>query len=264
VSADPAGLFSLAGRVALVTGSSRGLGRQMALAFARAGADVVISSRKAEACEVVATEVRELGREALAQPCHVGDWAQCDALVEATYQRFGRLDVLVNNAGMSPLYPSAVELTEDLFDKTLAVNLKGTYRLCAVAGERMVAARGGSIVNVSSTGSTLVRGDALPYGAAKAGVEALTIGFAETLGPAVRVNCIKPGPFATEISKVWDRDAFERAARTFPLRRAGRPEEIIGAALFFASDASSYVSGTLLPVDGGQTVSRADSGDAAP
>jgi NAD(P)-dependent dehydrogenase (short-subunit alcohol dehydrogenase family) len=261
VSGTPAEVFDLTGRVALVTGSSRGLGRQMALAFARAGADVVISSRKADACERVAAEVRDLGREALAHPCHVGDWAQCDALVEATYARFGKLDVLVNNAGMSPLYPSAAELTEALFDKTIAVNLKGTYRLCAVVGERMVAAGSGSIVNVSSTGSTLVRADALPYGAAKAGVEALTFGFAETLGPSVRVNCIQPGPFATEISEAWDWDAFERAARAFPLRRAGRPEEIVGAALFLASDASSYVSGVVLPVDGGQRIARPDSGD---
>lgn len=264
MSSGPAQLFDLTGRVALVTGSSRGLGRQMALAFARAGADIVVSSRKAEACEEVAAEVRELGREALSQPCHVGDWGQCDALVAATYERFGQLDVLVNNAGMAPLYPSAAGLAEELFDKTVAINLKGTYRLCAVAGERMVAAGGGSIVNVSSTGSTLVRGDALPYGAAKAGVEALTVGFAETLGPAVRVNCIQPGPFATEISDAWDWDAFDRAARAFPLRRAGRPEEIVGAALFFAADASSYVTGAVLPVDGGQRIARPDSGDARP
>lgn len=261
---DPAALFDLGGRVALVTGSSRGLGREMALAFAAAGANVVISSRKAEACEQVAAEVRELGREALVHPCHVGDWAQCDALVAAAFERFGRLDVLVNNAGMAPLYPTPTGLTEELWDKTIAVNLKGTYRLCAVAGERMVAAGSGSIVNVSSTGSTLVRGDALPYGAAKAGVEALTVGFAEALGPAVRVNCIQPGPFATEISAAWDWNAFERAARAFPLRRAGRPEEIVGAALFLASDASSYVTAAVLPVDGGQSIARPDSGDTLP
>ena len=127
----------------------------------------------------------------------------------------------------------------------------------------MAADGGGSIVNVSSVGAALVRGDALPYGAAKAGVNALTVGFAEALGPRVRVNCIMPGPFATEISEHWDWGAFERAARAFPLRRAGRPAEIVGAALYFASDASSFTTGTVLAVDGGQSTARPDSGEAS-
>ncbi len=257
----PGELFDLSGRVALVTGGSRGLGREIALAFAAAGADLVIASRKRDACELVAKEVGELGREALAHPCHVGEWGQIDALVEAAYERFGKVDVLVNNAGIAPLYPDPMGLTEELWDKTLAVNLKGPYRLCANVGTRMAAGAGGSIVNVSSVGATLVRGDALPYGAAKAGLNALTVGFAESFAPKVRVNCIMPGPFATEISDAWDWEAFKRAARAFPLRRAGQPREIVGAALYFASDASSYTTGTVLPVDGGQSVSRPDSGE---
>jgi NAD(P)-dependent dehydrogenase (short-subunit alcohol dehydrogenase family) len=260
----PGERFDLSGRVALVTGSSRGLGREIALAFAAAGADLVISSRKPEPCERVAEEVRAMGREALAHPCHVGDWSQNDALADAAFEHFGKVDVLVNNAGIAPLYPDPLSLTEELWDKTLAVNLKGPFRLSANVGSRMMAAGRGSIINVSSVGAIQVRGGSLAYGAAKAGVNAITVGFAEAFSPQVRVNCIMPGPFATEISDQWDWDAFRRAARAYPLRRAGRPDEVIGAALYFASDASSYTTGTVLAVDGGQSISRPDSCDAEP
>jgi len=258
----PAEIFDLSGRVALVTGGTRGLGHEIVLALAAAGADVVVSSRKQDACEEVAEEVRALGREALPHACHVGSWDQVDALSEAAYERFGKVDVLVNNAGMAPLYPSPLDLTEELWDKTLAVNLKGPYRLTAQVATRMAAGDGGSVINVSSVGATLVRGDSLAYGAAKAGLNALTIGFAEAFGPQVRVNCIMCGPFATDISQHWDWEAFDRSARTFALRRAGRPPEIAGAALYFASDASSFTTGTILPVDGGQSSARPDSGAA--
>ncbi len=258
----PAELFDLSGRTALVTGGTRGLGREIAIAFARAGADVVVSSRKADACDRVAAEIEELGREALGHPCHVGSWEQVDRLADAAYERFGKVDVLVNNAGMAPLYPDPLGLTEELWDKTLAVNLKGPYRLTAKVATRMAAGDGGSVINVSSVGATLVRGDSLPYGAAKAGLNALTIGFAEAFGPKVRVNCIMPGPFATDISEHWDWESFEHSARAFPLRRAGAPGEIVGTALYFASDASSFTTGTILAVDGGQSTARPDSGEA--
>ena len=144
-------LFSLEGRVAVVTGGSRGLGREMVLAFARHGADVVIASRKIEACEALAEVVREeTGREALAVSCHVGEWAQCEALIEAAYGHFGHLDILVNNAGMSPLYPSLPEVSEALWDKVIGVNLKGPFRLSALAATRMAEAGGGSVINISS------------------------------------------------------------------------------------------------------------------
>jgi NAD(P)-dependent dehydrogenase (short-subunit alcohol dehydrogenase family) len=259
----PAELFDLSGRVAIVTGGTRGLGREIVLAFAAAGADVVVSSRKQEACEAVAEEVRALGREALSHACHVGSWEQVDALADAAFEHFGKVDVLVNNAGIAPLYPDPLGLTEELWDKTIAVNVKGPYRLTAKVGTRMAEGDGGSVINVSSVGATLVRGDSLPYGAAKAGLNALTIGFAEAFGPKVRVNCIMPGPFATDISDNWDWEAFEHSARAFPLRRAGQPREIVGTALYFASDASSYTTGTVLPIDGGQSTARPDSGDAA-
>jgi NAD(P)-dependent dehydrogenase (short-subunit alcohol dehydrogenase family) len=244
--------FDLSGKVALVTGGSRGLGREMALAFARAGADVVIASRKLESCKAVAAEVESLGRRALAVACHVGEWAQCDALADAAYERFGRVDVLVNNAGMSPLYPSLVEVSEALWDKVLAVNLKGAFRLSALVGQRMAGSAGGSIVNVSSIAAERPSPLETPYGAAKAGLNAITLAFAKAYAPKVRVNCIQAGPFSTDISKAWTPAMVAHMERTIPLRRVGRPEEVVGAALYFASDASSFTTGAILRVDGGQ------------
>ena len=248
-----AGLFDLTGKTALVTGGSRGLGREMVLAFARAGADVVIASRKLESCEALASEVeRQTGRGALPVACHVGDWAQVEQLAEAAYARFGKIDVLVNNAGMSPIYDHVSNVTEALYDKVLSVNLKGPFRLTSLVGTRMVEAGGGSIIMVSSNAAEQPRAGVIPYAAAKAGLNAMTVGFAHAFGPKVRVNCIMPGPFLTDISKAWDLEAFNRGARqTIFLQRAGEPSEIVGAALYFASDASSYTTGAVLPVTGG-------------
>ena len=242
----------LEGKVALVTGGSRGLGRAMVLGFARAGADVIIASRKLDACEAVAQEVQsETGRQAMPHACHVGRWQDIDALVVAAYARFGRVDVLVNNAGMSPVYPRPSDVSEELYDKVLDVNLKGPFRLTALVGERMAAAGGGSIINVSSTASIRPTPNVIPYAAAKAGLNAMTEAFALAYGPKVRVNCIMPGPFLTDISKAWDMPAFERQAKGFALRRGGDPDEIVGAAIYFASDASSFTTGAILRIDGG-------------
>ncbi|MGW0357059.1 SDR family NAD(P)-dependent oxidoreductase [Nocardia nova] len=242
-------LFSLAGKVALVTGGSRGLGRQMVLAFAAAGADVVITSRKAEACEAVAKEVAALGRRALAVSCHVGKWDRIDALVEAAYAEFGKVDVLVNNAGMSPLAPSSAQTSEELFDKIVDVNFKGPFRLCALVGERMAAGEGGSIVNVSSSGALMPQPGFGPYSGAKAGLNALTQVFAREYAPKVRVNTISAGPFLTDISKAWS----EQARRFTPsaVGRPGDPAEIVTTALYLASPASSYTTASLIRVDGG-------------
>jgi len=245
--------FDLSGKVALVTGGSRGLGREMVLAFAEAGADIVIASRKQESCDEVAREVEALGRRALAHACHVGQWDALEPLVDAAYERFGHIDVLVNNAGMSPVYPTPADVNEALFDKVIDVNLKGPFRLSALIGARMIAGEGGSIINVSSTGAIRPTGDIIPYAAAKAGVNAMTTGFAKAFGPKVRVNCIMPGPFMTDITKAWDIPAFERSAKAFAIPRGGRPDEIVGAALYLASDASSYTTGSIITVDGGSS-----------
>jgi NAD(P)-dependent dehydrogenase (short-subunit alcohol dehydrogenase family) len=252
-------LFDLSGRVAVVTGGSRGLGREMVLGFARYGADVVIASRKLEDCEALAEEVeRETGRRALPVACHVGRWSDCDALYERTYGEFGRADVLVNNAGMSPLYASLPECSEALFDKVLAVNLRGPFRLSSIFGARMVEEQGGSIINVSSVAAVSPTAVEIPYAAAKAGLNNLTIGLSRAFAPKVRVNCIMPGPFMTDISKAWDKEAFEKvAAQNIPLRRGGEPEEIVGAALYFASEASRYTTGAVLKIDGGTVAAPA-------
>jgi len=243
--------FDLSGKVALITGGSRGLGRQMALAFAEQGADVAIVSRKLEQCETVAAEVRALGRKAFPFACHVGRWGELDGMVEAVYKHFGKVDVLVNNAGMSPLYPSLDQVSEELFDKVVAINLKAPFRLMAVVGKRMHEGDGGSIINISSTASVTPSPGSQPYGAAKAGLNAITGAFAHAYAPNVRVNCIMAGPFLTDISKAWDMEVFEERAARMALKRGGKPEEIIGAALYFASAASSFTTAAVLPVDGG-------------
>ena len=245
-------MTGLKGKVVLITGGSRGLGHAMALGFAAEGAHIAIVSRKLEVCEEAAREVEALGVSAFPYACHVGHWQELDDMVDAVYERFGKVDVLINNAGMSPLYPSLDQVTEELFDKVIGVNLKGPFRLSANVGKRMVEGDGGSIINISSTASVRPSPNSEPYGAAKAGLNAITQSFASTLGPKVRVNCIMAGPFLTDISKAWDMESFNRrVASTMPLQRGGQPGEIVGAALYLASDAASFTTGALLAVDGG-------------
>jgi NAD(P)-dependent dehydrogenase (short-subunit alcohol dehydrogenase family) len=253
-------VFDLTGKVVVVTGGSRGLGRQIATAVARQGADVVIASRKLDACEAAASEIsNETGRQTMAYGVHVGRWDELEPFVDAVYDRFGRVDVLFNNAGMSPVYDKLTDVSEKLFDSVINLNFKGPFRLAALIGERMHAAMkgdgevgGGSIINVSSSGSIRPTGKIIPYAGAKAALNAMSEGLAEGLGPRVRVNTLMPGTFQTDVSKAWDFDAVtEDRKQHTALRRVGQPPEIIGAALFLASDASSYTSGTIIRVDGG-------------
>ncbi|MCZ8172062.1 MAG: SDR family NAD(P)-dependent oxidoreductase [Novosphingobium sp.] len=243
---DP--LFDFTGQVVVVTGGSRGLGYRMVKAFAERGADVVIASRKLENCEKVAEECRALGRRALSFAMHAGRWADCDALVEAVYAEFGRIDVLVNNAGMSPPCASH-EMPESLFDSVLNLNFKGPFRLASQVAHRMSEAGGGCVINVSSTASLHAAPGVVPYSGAKAAINAMTVSLAREYAPKVRVNCIVPGPFLTDIAEAWD--AEKREKQPVALGRPGRPEEIVTAALMLASPASSYTTGTLVRVDGG-------------
>jgi NAD(P)-dependent dehydrogenase (short-subunit alcohol dehydrogenase family) len=245
-------LFDLTGKVAVVTGGSRGIGRSIVQGFAEAGASVVIASRKLDACERAAAEVTSsTGAQAIPLACHVGRWDDCDALTERIYEIFGHCDILVNNAGMSPLYPDLVSITEEYYDKVASVNLKGPFRLSSLIGTRMAEATGGSIINVSTIGSLRPRAHELVYACAKAGLNALTVGLAEAFGPSVRSNAILPGAIATDIAKTWSAEMTRAATDGVPLGRMGTADDFIGTALWLASDASAFVTGELVRVDGG-------------
>jgi NAD(P)-dependent dehydrogenase (short-subunit alcohol dehydrogenase family) len=241
--------FDMTGKVVLVTGGSRGLGYEMVKAFAASGADVIVSSRKLEPCEAVAEEVRAMGRRALPVACHVGQWDAIPALVEAAYDTFGKVDVLINNAGIAPTAPKSSDVTEDLFDKTVGVNFKGPFRLSALIGDRMYAAGSGAIINVSSMAAEKPSPTYPVYAGAKAALNIMTKDHALEFGPKVRVNAIQCGPFWTDIAKSWR----EEADKTSPaaVKRIGRPEEIATTALYLASDRSSFTTGTVIRLDGG-------------
>ncbi|MFC1402154.1 MULTISPECIES: SDR family NAD(P)-dependent oxidoreductase [Streptacidiphilus] len=244
--------LSAEGKVVLVTGGSKGLGRAMALGFAEAGADVVVASRKLGPCEAVADEVRSLGGKALAVACHVGDWQQCEDLVAAAVGAFGRIDVLVNNAGIAPVPASIEAVTSELFDKTLAVNLKGPLRLTALAAAHMPS--GGAVINISSKASLHPTPSTVVYAAAKAGLNAVTRATAQELGPrGIRVNAIVCGTFHTDsLHRSLPTEALQaRMADRISLGRIATADEIVGTALFLAGDASSYLNGELIVLDGG-------------
>src|SRR5471030_2387798 len=242
-------LFDLTGKVALVTGGSRGLGYQMVKAFAGHGADIFITSRKIEGCEKVAAEVNAMGRRAATHACNVANWNELDGLVEAAYAAFGKVDILVNNAGSSPLAPSSLDTPESLFDRIVSLNFKGPLRLMSLVGSRMAAGDGGSSINISSAGALRPRPQIAPYAGAKAALNAITEAFAFEYGPKVRVNTISPGRFLTDVSRAWPEEHKKNA--TAALQRSGRPEEIVTAALYLASSKSSFTTGSIVRVDGG-------------
>lgn len=244
---DP--LFDFTGKVALVTGGSRGLGYQMVKAFATRGADVIIASRKLDACEEVAEECRALGRKALAVACHCGRWDEIDRLIETAYAAFPNVDILVNNAGMGPRMPSH-EVSEQLFDSVVNLNFKGPFRLASQVAKRMADGGGGSIINISSTGAIMPLPEVVPYGSSKAALNAMSVSLAAEYAPKVRVNTLSPGPFLTDIANAWTQQA--RAETPNPRGRPADPQDILTAALFLASPASINVTGSQVRCDGGQ------------
>ena len=248
--------IDLTGKVAVVTGGSRGLGLEISRGLSRAGATVAIASRKLAACEKVVEELVAAGARASAHAFNAGCWGDCDRLHAEVTERWGGAQILVNNAGMSPVAPSSLETTEELFDKIVAVNLRAVFRLSALFGVQMRSANGGSIVNISSSGSLRPSPGFAPYAAAKAGVNVLTNTFAQEFGPKVRVNTVMPGPFHTNATKAWSRsEEFSRhAERALPLGRAGEPPEIVGAVLYLVSDFASFTTGACLTVDGGHSI----------
>jgi NAD(P)-dependent dehydrogenase (short-subunit alcohol dehydrogenase family) len=245
-------IIDLSGKTALITGGSRGLGREIALAYAAAGANIIVASRNIENCKIIAKEVKAIGRKAMPIAAHIGHWEECDRLIDEAYREFSKIDILVNNAGKSPVYNKLSDIDERLYDTVLDLNLKGPFRLSSVIGERMAAGDGGSIINISSFAAIRPRSHFVTYAAAKAGMNAITEAMAEALGPKVRVNCIMPGPFLTDVSKAWDMKAFsKRADDLIALKRAGKPEEIVGAALYLASEYASFTTASIIRVDGG-------------
>jgi NAD(P)-dependent dehydrogenase (short-subunit alcohol dehydrogenase family) len=244
---DP--LFDFTGQVALVTGGSRGLGYQMVKALAARGADVIIASRKLDNCEAVAEECRALGRKAWAISAHVGRWEDCDRLIEDAYAAAGKLDILINNAGMSPRAPSH-EVTEKLFDSVVNLNFKGPFRLASQVAKRMFDGDGGCIINVTSSGSMMPLPQVVPYGASKAALNAMSRSLAWEYAPKVRVNTLSPGAFRTDIVEAWP----DKGQGPIPIPRghAANPEDIVTAALFLASPASVNVTGSIVRCDGGQ------------
>ncbi|WP_368680335.1 glucose 1-dehydrogenase (plasmid) [Rhodococcus opacus] len=238
-------------RVAVVTGGSRGLGRVIAHDFAKRGFDVVVASRKSDACQKVAAEISEkYSVSAIGVACHVGHWPECDELIDRTFGEFGRLDALVNNAGMSPLYPSLAEVSEELYDKVLAVNLRGPFRLSVRAAAAMQSNGGGQIVNISSIAAVVPKPEELPYALAKSALNTLTVGLSRAYGPDVRVNAVMPGMFSTDVALSWGDTVLERA-NDIPLGRVGEPNEIVGAVRYLTSEESSYTTGAVIKVDGG-------------
>jgi NAD(P)-dependent dehydrogenase (short-subunit alcohol dehydrogenase family) len=191
-----------------------------------------------------------MGRIALGHATHMGKWEEVDLLAGAAYAKFGKIDILVNNAGMSPGLPSSLETPEEVFDKVIALNFKGPYRLSAIIGTRMAAGNGGSIINVSSVGSLIPRSSFGPYAGAKAALNAITTAHAHEFGPKVRVNAILPGAFRTDIAKHWAEDKEAKLHAAMP--RYGEPHEIVSTALYLASDQSGYTTGAHIRVDGGR------------
>ncbi|MFI2230174.1 SDR family NAD(P)-dependent oxidoreductase [Nocardia testacea] len=243
----------LTGKVALVTGASRGLGLAIARGLRDAGATVIVSSRKQAACEAAVAALGDGPGSAHPLELHVGRWDSIEPAVDGIVAEFGSLDILVNNAGIAPLAENLAAVTESLWDKTLEVNLKGPFRLMAVAGARMAAAGGGSIINISSIGAVRPSPPEAMYAAAKNGLNALTMAFAQEYAPSVRVNCVMPGGFATDMAEHWDDEFVGKIIDRLPAGRLGRPEEIAGLVTHLAGDTAGYTTGALIPVDGGRT-----------
>ena len=248
--------FSLKGKVALITGGSRGIGKATALGFARAGADVVVASRKLDELEKVAEEIRGMGRESLAIEAHVGQLEQIENLVAKTLDKFKRIDILVNNAGTNPTMASALDIEERAWDAIMNLNLKGLFFLSQKVARVMKEQGGGCIINVASVDS-FSPGTVPIYSISKAGVIMATKVMAQECAKyGIRVNAIAPGLVKTAFSRALmdDPEILGKIMGKVPMGRPAEPEEMVGTMLYLASDAASYVTGTAAVVDGGQLI----------
>lgn len=249
--------FDLTGKTAIVTGSSRGIGRSIAETMAQMGARVVVSSRKADACEPVAAAIREAGGKAVVIPCNISRRNEVEALVVDAERQLGPIDILVCNAAVNPVYGPLGSLTDDAFDKIMGANVKSNLWLCNLVMPGMADRGGGAVVIVSSIAG--LRGTEMigAYGISKAADFALARNLALEWGPKnVRINCIAPGLVKTDFARaLWeDTKAVERRNAMTPLRRIGEPHEIGGVAAFLASSAASFITGQIIVADGGVTI----------
>ncbi len=248
--------FDLTDKVAIVTGASRGIGEAIARTFAENGAKVVLASRKQETLDAVAASIKESGGEALAMACHTGKLDMIDALFEKVMDTYGKVDVLVNNAAANPYFGPALNCPETAYEKTFEVNTKGYFFMAQKAGQIMLGQKSGSIINIASVAG--MRGPVMQtvYGMTKAAVILMTKGLAKELGSeGVRVNAICPGLTETHFASVLinTEEIYNIALEGIPLKRHAQPDEIAGAALYLASDASSFTTGSMIVVDGGNT-----------
>ena len=251
-------LFSLQDKVAVVTGSSKGIGKVIAEAMAAAGAKVVISSRKAGPCEAVADAIKEGGGEAMARACNISEKPQLRALVDATLERWGRIDALVCNAAVNPYFGPLAEIPDEVYDKTMNANVRSNLWLCNMVIPQMAERGGGAVIIVSSIAGLKGHGKLGAYAISKAADIQLARNLAVEWGRSnVRVNCIAPGLVRTDMARaLWeDPDNLARALEAYPLGRIGEPEDIAGAAVFLASRAGDFVTGQTLVIDGGTTIS---------
>lgn len=249
------GMFDLTDRVAIVTGGSRGIGKSIAGAFAAAGAKVVVASRKTDACEAVAAEIGAAGGEALAVPTHMGDLAALERLVDATVDRFGGVDIVVNNAANALALPVG-QITAEAFDKSISVNLRGPLFLVQYALPHLLESKHASVINVISAGVFTSAQFVGLYTAGKAGLRTLTRTMAHEFAlQGIRVNAIAPGTVDTDMVRNNDPAAQEVMRDSAPVKRMASPDEMVGIALYLASDASSFATGQTFVVDGGLTTS---------
>src|SRR5215210_172990 len=256
---NPSSLLDLTGKVAIVTGASRGIGAAIATAYAAAGARVALASRKTEGLEPVADQIRDSGGEAIAVACHTGRAADVEALVARTREAFGGVDILVNNAATSPHFGPLLDAAEPQWDKTFEVNVKGYVHTIRACVPLMRERGGGRIINIASVAGMIPHSGLGVYGVTKAAVLMLTKTLAAELAPDVRVKAIAPGLIETKFSEVlWSTpELHEKALRSIPLHRIGQTDDLVGAALYLASDASGFTTGAVMVVDGGQTLGGA-------
>ena len=256
----PGGIFDLTGKVALITGSSRGIGKAIAEAMAAAGAKVVISSRKADACNAVAAELRGRGLQAIAVPCNVSSKEELQRLVDATMREWGRIDILVGNAATNPVFGPMSQVPDSAFDKVMGTNVRSNFWLCNMVIPQMAERKDGAVILVASIAGIKGNTTIGTYGISKAAEMQLARNLALEWGPHnVRVNAIAPGVIRTDFARaLWeDDDRRKRLEAATPLRRIGEPEDIAGLAVFLASSAGTFITGQSIVADGGRTIAEA-------